>query len=80
MQDVYTKENDFENRIQQGEDKLKDAACDVQKKLKQGQEQIQQLISQADKQLHENPWPIVAGVAVGCLFLGFFAGNVRSRS
>jgi ElaB/YqjD/DUF883 family membrane-anchored ribosome-binding protein len=90
MQDAYTKEKDFGNTgkdrmddfsksIQQGEDKLKSAAYDAQQRLKQGQEQVQQLISQADKQLHENPWPIVAGVALGCLFLGFFAGNVRSK-
>jgi ElaB/YqjD/DUF883 family membrane-anchored ribosome-binding protein len=82
MQDTYIKEkeNDFSRTLDQGEQKLKSAACDAQKKLQQGQEQVQRLISQADKQLHENPWPIVAGVAVGCLFLGFFAGNVRSRS
>ena len=79
MQDVYTKESDLSKSINEGEEKLKKAACDAQHRLKQGQEQMQQLISQADKQLHENPWPIVAGVAVGCLFLGFFAGNVRSR-
>ena len=66
--------------MEQSEEKLKSTAYDAQKKLKQGQEQVQQLISQADKQLHENPWPIVAGVAVGCLFLGFFAGNVRSKN
>ena len=80
MQDTYTKESDLSKTINEGEDKLKKAAGDAQKRLKQGQEQLQQLVAQADKQLHENPWPIVAGVAVGCLFLGFFAGNVRSRS
>jgi ElaB/YqjD/DUF883 family membrane-anchored ribosome-binding protein len=80
MQDVYTKESDLSRTINEGEEKLRNTASDVQKRLKQGQEQVQQLISQADKQLHENPWPIVAGVALGCLFLGFFAGNVRSRN
>ncbi len=80
MQDIYTKESDLSKTIEHGEEKLKNAACEAQKRLKQGQEQVQQLISQADKQLHENPCPIVAGVAVGCLFLGFFAGNARSRS
>ena len=80
MQDVYTKDSDFSRTIDQGEEKLKNVAGDAQKKLKQAQEQVQQLIKQADKQLHENPWPIVAGVAVGCLFLGFFAGNVRNRN
>jgi ElaB/YqjD/DUF883 family membrane-anchored ribosome-binding protein len=79
MQDTYTKESDFSRTLEEGEEKLKKAACEAQHRLKQGQEQVQQLISQADKQLRENPWPIVAGVAVGCLFLGFFAGNVRSR-
>jgi ElaB/YqjD/DUF883 family membrane-anchored ribosome-binding protein len=79
MQDIYTKESDLSRTIDQGEEKFKKAASDTQKKIKQGQEQIQHLISQADEQLHENPWPIVAGVAVGCLFLGFFAANVRSK-
>lgn len=79
MQDVYTKERDLSQTIEEGEEKLKKDAYDTQKRLKQAQEQLQQLVSQTDKQLHENPWPIVAGVAVGCLFLGFFAGNVRSR-
>jgi len=79
MQDVYTKDNDLSKTINEGEERLRSAASDAQKRLKQGQEQIQQLIAQADKQLHENPWPIVAGVAVGCLFLGFFAGSVRSK-
>jgi ElaB/YqjD/DUF883 family membrane-anchored ribosome-binding protein len=71
--------DDFSRTMDQGEEKLKNVAEEAQKRIKQGQEQVQQLISQADKQLHENPWPIVAGVAVGCLFLGFFAGNIKSR-
>jgi ElaB/YqjD/DUF883 family membrane-anchored ribosome-binding protein len=77
MQDVYTAENDFSNAVNEGEKKFKNMASDAQKKLKQGQEQVQQLIRQADEQLRENPWPIVAGVAVGCLFLGFVAGKAR---
>jgi len=80
MQDIYTQENDLSRTISDGEEKLKHAASEAQKRFRQGQEQVQQLISQADKQLHENPWPIVAGVALGCLFLGFFAGNVRSKN
>ena len=95
MQEVYAKEKGFENAtkdkinefsknaqegIKQGEDKLKLMALDASTQMKHGQEQVKQLIAQADKQLRENPWPIVASVAVGCLFLGFFAGNVRSRS
>jgi len=80
MQETYTKESDLSRTMEQGEEKLKKAAWDVQRQLKQGQEQVQQLISQADKQLHENPWPVVAGVAVSCLFLGFIVGITRSKS
>ncbi len=79
MQDVYTKEGDISRAINEGEEKLRNVADDAQRRFKQGKDQVQHLINQADKQLHDNPWPIVAGVAVGCLFLGFFAGNVRSR-
>jgi len=71
---------DLSRTIDEGQETLKYASIEAQKKLKQGQEQLQKLIAQADHQLHENPWPIVAGVAVACLFLGFFAGNVRSRN
>jgi len=82
MQDTYIREkkDEFSKTIEQGEEKLKSAAWDVQRQLKQGQEQVQQLIGQADKQLHENPWPVVAGVAVSCLFLGFIVGTGRSRN
>jgi len=82
MQDTYIREKQNENNktIEKGEEKLKEANWDIQKQLKQGQEQVHQLISQADKQLHENPWPVVAGVAVSCLFLGFIVGTGRSRN
>ncbi len=83
MQDTYIREkqkDDLSKTIEQGGDNSKNSTWDVQKQLKQGQEQVQHLISQADKQLHENPWPVVAGVAVSCLFLGFIVGTSRARN
>jgi len=81
MQDTYIREKqDVSKTIEQGEEKLKSTAHDIQRQLVQGREQVQKLIGQADKQLHENPWPVVAGVAVSCLFLGFIVGTGRSRN
>lgn len=89
MQNTYTKEKEQENAakagdyvesaIRQGEEKVRGFATDATKKIKQGEEQLQQIISKVDKQLHANPWPVVTGVAVGCLLVGFIMGsNKRS--
>ena len=49
---------------QQIEEKGKDMIGDAQKTIKQGQEKIGKFAELADKQVRENPWPILAGVAV----------------
>ena len=79
MQTTYTtKEQDnLSSAIRQGEEKVKDTICDSEQKLREKQDQLKQYISIADKNLHENPWPIVTGVAVGCLLVGFLAGRQR---
>ncbi len=68
-----------ESAIDQGEKKAKSAMAQAQSKFREGQEQITDLVENIDHKLHENPWPIVAGVAVGCLFLGFLMGS-KGRS
>jgi len=73
MQNTY-KENDLQNTIKEGEERVKSVVADIDKKVKQGQEQIQKAIADVDKRLHENPWPIVGGVALGCVVLGFILG------
>ena len=55
---------------QQGEEKAKDIAGDAQKMLKQGQEQAGKALESLDKQVRDNPWPVIAGVAVGAFLLG----------
>ena len=59
----------------QNEVSLKAIAAEAQRKLKLAQEQVTQLATTVDKQVKENPWPAIAGVAVGCLFLGFIMGS-----
>lgn len=81
MANPYTKENPVrgkaEEYMQQAEAQARDAISELEKKLRHGQENFRQLFSTADKQLHENPWPIVTSLAAGCLFLGFIIGALR---
>ena len=89
MQNTYTKEKESENigkdslsdyastAMRQGEEKIKNIVADAEKKIKQGEEQLRHLATNVDKKLHENPWPIVAGVAAGCLLVGFLVGTTR---
>ena len=84
MQNTFTREKDasekaqdYATAIRQGEEKIKNVINDVENKLKVGQERVKQFVATADKQAHENPWPIVAGVALSCLFLGFIMGNAK---
>lgn len=63
--------------IHEGEKRLKGVTQEAQKKFREGQEQISGLVSNIDNRLHENPWPIVAGVAAGALFIGYIMGCKR---
>ncbi len=85
MQNTYAKDRDADNvskgrmsdlntTLKQGEEQIRNTISDVEKKITQGKEQIQTVIADVDKKLHENPWPIVSGVAVGCILLGFIMG------
>ena len=64
--------------IKEGEDQLRNALCEAQKHLKQGQEQVIKWTGDINKQTHENPWPVVAGVGVGCLLLGLLIGKSKN--
>jgi len=55
---------------QQAEEKGKEIAANAQKMLKQGQEQAGKAFESLDKQVRQNPWPVIAGVAVGAFLLG----------
>jgi ElaB/YqjD/DUF883 family membrane-anchored ribosome-binding protein len=56
--------------IKEGTDQIKDFAENAQKQFKEGQEQIGKALSTVDKQVRENPWPVVAGVAIGSFLIG----------
>ncbi len=67
--------DDVRSAAKQGEQKVQEFAKDAQKTFKQGQEELGKVIERVDQQLHQNPWPIVASVAVGSLLLGILIGT-----
>ena len=78
MQNTYmNKEDDLQAAVKEGEDRVKGVVHELENKLKKGQEQAQKAFENVDKKLHENPWPIVGGVAIGCILLGFIMGSRR---
>ena len=59
----------------ENKEKVKDIAEEAKKHLKEGQEQAEHTLGVLDKQVRENPWPVIAGVAVGAFLLGSFTGK-----
>ena len=64
--------------LEQGEDRLKNALSEAEKKVRQGQEQVTKWAEDINKRTHDNPWPIVAGVGMGCLLLGLILGKSKN--
>lgn len=58
----------------ENQDRIKNVMADMENKIKIGQDKIKTVAADVDKQLHENPWPVVAEVAVGCVLLGYILG------
>ncbi len=54
---------------QKVEEKGKEMAGDAQKMLREGKEQAGEFMCALNKQVRENPWPVIAGVAVGSFLL-----------
>jgi ElaB/YqjD/DUF883 family membrane-anchored ribosome-binding protein len=61
----------------EGEKRFRETAQNIEKGIKQGQEQVRRAFEQVDKRLHENPWPVVAGIALSALLVGFIMGTSR---
>ena len=43
----------------------------------QGEQKVKEIASQVDDSVHKNPWPYLAGTALGFLILGMFFGRSR---
>ena len=86
---INTREQETKERMKdqlppvfnQAEREMKETAIELEKnfrkKFAEGKEQIQHMVTNVDKQLKTNPWPIVGGIAATCLLLGFVLGTYR---
>ena len=43
----------------------------------EGEEKIKKVVSEADKRVHKDPWPYIAGAAAVSLLLGYLIGLKR---
>ena len=53
-------------------DKARHLAQDA---IVEGEEKIKEVASEADKRVHKDPWPYIAGAAVVSLLLGYLMGS-----
>lgn len=67
--------------MQAGDKEIKEVSAEAEKSIKkalqQGKESIQHYASIVDKQVRDNPWPSVLGVAAVGLLLGFVLGTSK---
>ncbi len=55
-------------------DKVKQLTQDA---IVEGQEKIKNVVSEADKRVHKDPWPYIAGAAAVSLLIGYLMGSKR---
>lgn len=47
----------------------------TQDAIVEGEEKIKEMVSEADKRVHKDPWPYIAGAATFSLLLGYLIGS-----
>lgn len=58
---------------------LKEGFQQSGKMMENCQKKVGHAIEAVDRQLHSNPWPVVAGIAVGSYMLGCLMGKSSRR-
>jgi ElaB/YqjD/DUF883 family membrane-anchored ribosome-binding protein len=65
--------------MEQAEKKIEETAGDIEAQVKESQEHLTRFVSKIDKQLKEDPWPIVIAVGVGGLLIGTLIGAFKKN-
>lgn len=67
----------IEDAASEGKDRLDRFRDQAGERWEEGQEQAIRAAKEIDKNVRQNPWPYIGGVAVGALVLGFLMGSSR---
>ncbi len=59
------------------EEGVKGVVSELQHKMEEGKEKASEFMSAVDKQVRDNPWPVIAGVAVGSFLLASLISKSR---
>ena len=62
---------------EQGRQVIDKAKLLAQDAIVEGKEKIKVVVSEADKRVHKDPWPYIAGAAAVSLLIGYLMGSKR---
>ncbi len=63
--------------VEQGRQMLDKAKHLTQDAIVEGEKKIKEVVSEADKRVHKDPWPYITGAAAFSLLLGYLVGSKR---
>jgi ElaB/YqjD/DUF883 family membrane-anchored ribosome-binding protein len=69
-----------QSTMNQAQEKAEKVAAELESHVKDGQHKLTHLVTKIDKQLREDPWPLVVGVGLGCLLLGTLLGAFKKNN
>ena len=70
--------DNMESALEEGESRVEGGIDTAERKLRNNRYSLAKRMALIDRQAHENPWPLVTGVAFSCLVLGLIMGKSRS--
>ena len=72
----HLKESLFSSDVKHSFDSAKKSAAEAATRARNlSEEKVKVLATQVDQNVHLNPWPYIAGAAVGALLLGYILGK-----
>jgi ElaB/YqjD/DUF883 family membrane-anchored ribosome-binding protein len=77
IEDTQEQQNEGQNLASKVQDKANEWQQNAQEWQRRTTESARRAMDATDDYVHENPWPVIGSVALGCLVLGFILGRNR---
>ena len=72
--DLTETSQNFRDKAQQATEAMRQNLAEWQRKATENARRAAEF---TDNYVHENPWPVIGGVALGCFILGLLVGRSR---